>query len=127
MSNPNVDNNGLIQSPLKIKQDYDDIKNSRITYGKKEFSISTPYIQSQDDASSLMGWIISKIMKPRKSVGLKIFGLPIIQLGDIVKINYTDPEGVDVISKNSRFVVYSINHSRSVSGPNTEIFVSEVI
>jgi hypothetical protein len=74
-----------------------------------------------------MGWIISKIMKPRKSVGLKIFGLPIIQLGDIVKINYTDPEGVDVISKNSRFVVYSINHSRSVSGPNTEIFVSEVI
>jgi hypothetical protein len=127
-SNPNIGTSGgIVESPLKVKKDYEDIKNSRITYGKKEFSISAPYIQTQDDANDLMGWIISKTMKPRKSIGLKIFGLPTLQLGDIVKVNYSDSENVDVISKDSRFVVYNISTSRSFEGPQTEVFLSEVI
>ena len=107
------------------KRDFNDIKNSRITYGKKEFSLDSQYIQSQDEANSLMGWMIKKIMHPRKSVGLEIVNNPMIQLGDIVTIDYTI-NGVDELSS-SRFVVYSIEQSRGLDGPSMTIYLSEVI
>jgi hypothetical protein len=109
----------------QAKRDFNDIKNSRITYGKKEFSLDSQYIQSQDEANSLMGWMIKKIMHPRKSVGLEIVNNPMIQLGDIVTIDYTI-NGVDELSS-SRFVVYSIEQSRGLDGPSMTIYLSEVV
>lgn len=109
----------------QAKQDFNDIKNSRITYGKKEFSLDSPYIQTRDDANSLMGWVIKKIMHPRKSIGLEIFNNPTIQLGDILTVDYTI-NGVDELS-NSRFVVYSIEQSRSKDGPAMTVYLSEVV
>jgi len=117
-----------ISSPSVAKQQYQDIKFSRMTHGKKEFSLQAPYIQSQDDANNLMGWMISKIMKPRKSLGIKIFAMPIIQLGDIVKIDYTNKDGVsEITNPSSRFVVYSIEYDRSSAGPSMNVYVSEVV
>lgn len=107
------------------KQEFNDIKNSRITYGKKEFSLDSQYIQSQDDANSLMGWIIKKIMRPRKSIGLEIVNNPMIQLGDIVTLDYSI-NGVDELSS-SRFVVYSVEQSRGLDGPSMTIHLSEVV
>jgi len=96
-------------------------------YGKNEFSIDSPYIQTQDDAEQLMGWIINKLMKPKKSIGLDIFSTPTIQLGDIVTINYKDANGIDLVaSDKSRFVVYNTEYSRTPSGPNMKIYVSEI-
>ena len=126
-SNPQISSSNEVLSPLRIKQEYQDIKNSRITYGKKEFSISANYIQSQDDAAEMMKWIISKTMKPRKSVGVKVFGSSLIQLGDIVQISYQDQNQISEISPDSRFTVYSIDHSRSSEGPVTNIYLSEVL
>lgn len=107
----------------QAKKDYNDIKNSRITYGKNEFSIESQYIQSQDAATELMEWTINRIMKPRKSIGLEIFFNPTIQLGDIVKLNYTI-NGIDELSQ-SRFVVYSIEQSKNSEGPSMTIYLSE--
>jgi hypothetical protein len=74
-----------------------------------------------------MAWMISKIMKERKSIGVKIFSNPMIQLGDIVQIDY-ESEEVDVVAKkDSRFVIYNIEYSKSVSGPDMTVFLSEVI
>ena len=127
-SDPEFSEDGIIVSPIKAKQDFLDIKNSRITYGKKEFNISSAYIQSQDEASNLMSWIISKIMKPRKSIGLQVFGMPTLQLGDIVSIDYTSNDSIEQISlRDSRFVVYNIEYSRSLDGPSMNVFLSEVI
>jgi hypothetical protein len=127
-SDPETNDDGTIVSPLRSKKDYLDIKNSRTTYGRKEFNITSPYIQNQDEANNLMEWIISKIMKPRLSVGAKVFGMPIIQLGDIVSIDYETQDGVKQISNNnSRFVVYNIEYSRDSSGPSTNIYMSEVL
>jgi hypothetical protein len=107
--------------------EYIDIKNSRSTYGIKSFSISAEYIQTQDEANALMGWVVSKLSKPRKSVGLSVFGIPYVQLGDIVKVNYVDDDGVGQVSlKDSRYVVYTIEYSRDENGPNTVIYLSEV-
>jgi len=67
-------------------------------------------------------------MKPRKSVGVEVFGLPTVQLGDIVQIDYTNENGVNEIAeKNSRFVVYNIEYSRDQDGPKMTTYLSEVL
>lgn len=128
LSDPVELDTSRIVSPLDAKSQLFDIKVSRSTYGRNEFNLNPAYIQTQDDADEMMGWIISKVMKPRKSVGVKIFSIPTLQLGDIVTINYKNKEGVDVISDSSvRYVVYNIDYSRDSSGPEMTIYLSEVI
>jgi len=110
------------------------IKDSRITYGKKDFTLAAPYIQSQDSANNMMEWIISKIMKPRKMMGIKIFANSLIQVGDMIKIDYkeksdpNDANSQNVISDTaSSYVVYHVEYSKSSNGPDMTIYVSEVI
>jgi hypothetical protein len=128
LSNPQFSGDSLLYSPVKVKREYQDIKFSRITNGKKDFSLTVPYVQTQDAATDLMGWIASKVMKPRKSVGVKVFGMPTLQLGDIVDIDYVSKDGNIQISKaDTRFVVYSVEYSRaSGSGPEMIVYLSEV-
>lgn len=126
-SDPQLIDNTRVISPQVSKREYQDIKNSRITYGRNEFSIAAPYIQSHDDANDMMSWIMSKIAIPRKSVGANIFSTPILQLGDVVEVDYVDQNGVRIVSApNSRFVVYSTEYSRSVNGPEMTVYLSEV-
>ena len=126
-ANTSFNNTTLVKSPLKASQDYEDIKVSRLTYGKKDFSLDTPYIQTQDDAESLMSWVISKISKPRKSIGVKVFNLPILQLGDIVNINYKNSDGTDQITSTStRFLVYNIDYAKNQGGSDMTVYLSEV-
>ena len=126
-SNTDFNNVGLIKSPLKASQDYEDIKVSRMTYGKNDFTLDTPYVQTSDDAESLMSWIISKVSKPRKSLGIRVFNLPILQLGDIVNIHYKNSEGMDEISSTStRFLVYHIQYEKGPEGSDTTVYLSEV-
>jgi len=76
-------------------------------------------------ASNLMNWLVNKIMVPKKAVSVEIFANPMIQLGDIVKINYT----VDNVQQltNNRFVVYHIEYNRSSDGPSMTLYLEEVI
>jgi hypothetical protein len=127
LANPDLIGSNLVISPLKVKKDYQDIKSSRMSYGKKDFSLEVPYIQSHDAAENLMSWVINKIMKPRKSVGVKIFANPMIQLGDIVSLDYVDNSINMVAPKDSRFVVYNIEYSKDQSGPSMTVFLSEVV
>jgi hypothetical protein len=115
-----------VSSPFKVKKQYEGIKLSRMLHGNKDFSLDVPYVQSSDEANSLMSWLTQRIMKPRNSIGLKIFSLPTMQLGDIVKIDYLDND-IDVLdSKNKRYVVYSIDYTRSVSGPDMTVYLGEI-
>jgi hypothetical protein len=126
-SNPNISGSNLIKSPIKYDNDFKDIKVSRMTYGKKDFSLETPYIQTQDDANSLMEWIVNKVVKPRRSIGLKIFAIPTLQLGDIVTVDYTDSLGVNQVSDpKDRFVVYNISYAKNSEGPDMTVYLSEV-
>jgi hypothetical protein len=127
LSDPTIGKDSLIISPLRSQQDYDKIKTSRLTYGKKEFSLQPSYIQTEDDARELMSWIINKIMKPRRSIGMKVFSTPIVQLGDIVNIEYKDENNQNLVSSDdSRFVVYNIDYQKDSSGPTMTLFMSEV-
>lgn len=109
----------------ELNNKYIDIQNSRNTYGRKEFNISGSYIQNFDTANGIMQWMVNKVMRPKKSVGVSIFANPMIQLGDIVTINYN----VDNVLQNStsRFVVYHITYERSGDGPSMKLYLSEVV
>ena len=72
LSSPQLQGSAVITSPLVEKAKYDEIKQSRMIYGKNEFTIESPYIQSEDDAQQLMGWIINKVMTPKKAVGVNM-------------------------------------------------------
>lgn len=125
-SRPQISGSSLIVSPNKAKKEYQDIKASRLTHGINEFSLNAPYIQTHDDADNMMSWIISKIMKPRRSIGLNVFGMPVLQLGDIVEIDYKVDNVNQVSLDGARFVVYQIDYSYNESGPNMQVFLSEV-
>jgi hypothetical protein len=127
LSDPQLEGSTLITSPLVEKAKYDQIKLSRLIYGKNEFTIDSQYIQTQDDADELMGWIINKVMTPKKSIGISMFSIPTIQLGDIVTIDYKNNDGLDLVATTSdRFVVYNIEYGRSLSGPSMTLYLSEV-
>ena len=120
-------NKDLITSPDRVKEEYFEIKSSRIQYGRNDFNLTLPYLQSASEAESLMQWLVNKIMKPRMSLGIKIFPNPMIQLGDIISINYNDETGNPVvIDSTSRFVVYNIDYERDSSGPSMHLYLSEV-
>ena len=125
-ANPQIKEDMTILSPSTQKELYNDIKTSRITYGRNQFSLDSIYIQSADSANNLMEWLISKIMKPRKSVGVSVFANPTIQLGDIVSIDYSDSSNEVAFEPEKRFVVYSIDYSKDSSGPSMSLYLSEV-
>lgn len=125
-SNPKLSGDTVIKSPDIVAKEYDQIKLSRMLHGKNEFTIESPYIQDFDTANSLLGWIASKNLKPRKAVGLDIFSMPTLQLGDLVNIHYKQ-DGIDVIaSTDTKFVVYNIEYKKSNEGPIMTVHLSEV-
>jgi hypothetical protein len=105
---------------------YNNVLNSRNKYGRNDFSIEAEYIQTDDAAESMMDWIIKKVIVPRKTVGVTAFGVPHIQLGDIVNINYKS-NGVDIVANSStRFAVYNIEHQKSSGSIQTTLYLAEV-
>jgi hypothetical protein len=128
LSDPVIGTNGLMLNPNRVQQEYDRIRNSRMKYGNSEFTLETPYIQTTDVAEDTFGWIIDKISKPKKLVGVNTFATQTVQLGDIVSFNYTDPNsGIDVIAPTTmKFVVYNISYQKSSQGLSTTLYVVEV-
>jgi hypothetical protein len=108
-----------------LNNKYISIQNSRNTYGKKDFTLSGNYIQNFDTANNLMKWMVDKVMTPKKSVCVTVFANPMIQLGDIVQIDYE----IDNVLQNStgRFIVYHITYDRGSDGPEMKLYLSEVV
>jgi hypothetical protein len=124
-SEPVYDNFGIISPQVQISR-YNEVKSSRAKYGQRQFSMDSIYIQSQDQAEDLMGWIIEKTMRPRKQISMTVFPMPQAQLGDLVTIEYTMPGGVDYVNPELKFIIKEINYSRSPEGPSQSIRLVEV-
>jgi hypothetical protein len=126
-SDPELKGDAIVYSPKIEKEKYNNLKLSRLKHGRTDFNINVEYIQTTEEAEELMGWLLDKLMVPKKSIGLKIFANPTIQLGDIVSIDYKNNNGLDLVAlTSSRFVVYNIEYSRSLGGPDMTIYLSEV-
>lgn len=125
LSSPTVEKGVVVSSPAFVKQTYQDIKNTRSTYGRNEFSIEAPYIQSRDVANSVMSWLSERLMKPRKSLGIDMFANPTLQLGDIVQVKY-EADDIEQIPADKKFVVYQIDYSKTGSDTKMTAYLSEV-
>ena len=124
-SNPiRVDN--VFKSPAIQRKIFDEILSSRSKYGKKNFALTSEYIQNQDQANNLMEWLISKTLRPRKIVYIDSFATQILQLGDIINIDYDLPDGYKFVDVNKKFVVSEINYNRSIEGPTMTIKAVEI-
>lgn len=127
LSDPVQYSDGTILSPEKQRERYETIRVSRSNYGVNEFSLDAEYIQSEDAARNMMQWLVDKVMRPRRSIGIEVFPTPTIQLSDIVQINYQNSSGSDaVVPSSNRFVVYNIEYDRSENGPTMKIYLTEV-
>jgi len=126
-SDPELMGSSLLTSVLVEKEKYDRVKLSRLLHGTNEFSLESPYIQTQDAAEDVIGWILEKTMEPKQLVGVDIFSIPILQLGDIITVEYSNSDDtVNIIDPNKRFVVYQIDYNRNVDGPDMKVYLSEV-
>lgn len=119
-------NMNLLRDPLVAKQAFRDIRIDRRKRGKQEFSLQSEYIQRQDDAENMMAWLAGELTKQRVLIGIEMFPYPIIQLGDIVEVDYTDSNGVD-FAGGKRFVVYNIEYEKSEEGLNQKVYLAEVL
>jgi hypothetical protein len=118
--------NGAIQSPIVAQKFFDDVKSSRKKHGKREFNMAPVYIQSEDDANEMMQWLINKTLKNRLLLDINVFGVPQLQLGDILSIDFDLPEGVKFVNPDKQFIVYSIEQSKSIDDLSTNIRIMEV-
>jgi hypothetical protein len=115
-----------IFSPTTIEKILNGFKNSRFKHGKKSFAIESPYIQTQDFAENIMSWMIDKTLRQRNILVLSTFGTQLLQLGDIVNVEYTMPDGDDFVDPDKKFVVAGINNSRSLEQLSSQIKLVEV-
>ena len=127
LSDPIINPDGTLVNSLIQREEYNRIVNSRTKYGTNEFTIESPYIQTDDVAEEIFGWTIDKISKPRIVLGLNTFSTFNLQLGDILQINYKNVDGIDVISDtDKRFVVYNMEYSKNSGSENTTMYLVEV-
>lgn len=130
LSDSEIGTSSTVTNPLRVLEEYNTIKNSRIKYGVNEFTpIESPYIQSNDAAEDVFGWVIEKLSVPKKTIGINTFATTNLQLGDIVTIDYKDQQGdgINIISpEETRFVIYNMEYSKDQSGLTTTLYLVEV-
>jgi len=126
-SNPITGFDGTITDPFIQREEYNRILNSKTKYGSNEFSIETNYLQTDDAAEDIFGWILKNVTRPKILVGINVFGTFNLQLGDIVNVNYINNDGVNVVAPpEKKFVVYSMEYTKDVSNQNIVAYLAEV-
>jgi hypothetical protein len=127
LSDPIYEDDGTLKNPLIQRDEYNKIINSRYRYGIRDFSLTSPYIQTEESAEKILGWIIEKVSKPKILLGINTFSTFDLQLGDIVKINYKNNDGVDVVcDTDKRFVIYNIENNKSLEEETMTMYLVEV-
>jgi len=130
LADPPLQDDVMLYNPLHRKEEFDKIKVSRIKYGYKEFGgLDSIYIQDDSTAENILEWVTRKTMTPRKLIGVNVFGMPGLQLGDILSLHYKAEDDLDfdiVAPDGTRFVTYSIAYNRTPQGTTTTAYLVEV-
>ncbi len=83
---------------------------------KEPLVFQSSWLQNESDVKSLAEWIKSKVVNRGRIVSMKIFGNPILNIGDIVTIKYT----YQGFTGTEKLIITSIMHSYN-QGLETEI------
>lgn len=132
LDRPKMSGSQLIGNPTEYKQEYEQILNSRARYGRQEFEeLSSEYIQDDAVAEDMISWIVNKTFRPRQLLGVNVFGMSQIQLGDILTVDYqVNPTGATemeaITNKDKKFVTYQVDYNKTPDGTTSTIFLVEV-
>lgn len=127
LSDPIYRDDNTLYNPFIAREEYNSIVNSRSKHGVNEFTIESDYIQTDEAAEDVFGWVVKKISKPKILVGLNTFATFNLQLGDIIEINYKNNEGLDIISDSSkRFVIYNMEYNKTMGDESMTMYLAEV-
>lgn len=97
-------------------------------YGSQTFNLDSQYIQTISQAKNLMKWIIKYCGRQRLKMSMEIYPNPLLELGDKIRI-YDKSRGYTQDNDNFGdrvFVVSSISHSITGSGPSMTLEIVEV-
>jgi hypothetical protein len=75
-------------------------------HGEIQLEVSSDWIQSEAAAKAIGDWIVNNWAEPADTVDVKVFGNPLIRVGDVVNITYA-PKGIS----NVKFVVLTCSQS----------------
>lgn len=89
-----------------------------------EITIDTESVQSESQAEAVVSMISRSFSYQYKSISVKIFGNPLIQIGDIVKFNFYS--GKVISSTNDYYIVTRIAHDFS-GGLSTNLVIKPLI
>ena len=134
LSSPKMQGRKVVSDPNIYKEQYDRILESRQKFGRQEFqALQSDYIQDDAVAEDMLGWIISKTLKPRQLLGINVFGMPHMRLNDIYSIDYkvvpnrSNGIMVDAVTDSEKqFVTYQIDYSKDQNGVNMTAYLVEV-
>lgn len=90
--------------------------NDKITDTKQVTMFDTQWIQTREAAKGLADFVVSQWSKSTIDLDMQVFGNPIIQVGDIVSVDYASRG----FNSTTKFVVRSIDHDMS-TGITTRI------
>lgn len=97
-------------------------------YGSQTFNLDSQYIQTVSQARNLMKWIVKYCGRQRLKLSMEVYPNPLLELGDKVRI-YDKSRGYTQANSNFGdrvFVVSSIAHSITGSGPSMTLEIVEV-
>jgi hypothetical protein len=97
-------------------------------YGSQTFNLDSQYIQTVSQAKNLMKWITKYCGRQRLKMSMEIYPNPLLELGDKIRI-YDKSRGYTQDNNNFGdrvFVVSSISHSITGSGPSMTLEIVEV-
>jgi hypothetical protein len=119
--------NGLLQvvaNTVSAGDSYEIVRN--ISGGKNsyEISIDTEMIQSQSQAEAVASMISRSFSYRYKAINVKIFGNPLIQIGDIVKFNFYS--GKVTSSSDEYYIVTKVSHDFN-QGLDTTLTIKPLI
>ena len=104
---------------------YNRLRINRMRHGDKKVSLQSDFIQSSSSAESMLSWIMEKVSRPRKNIGVNIFPMPILQLGDLVSYDYAIGDNDVIAPADKQFVVYNITYEKDAGGSTMTVYTTE--
>ena len=119
--------NGLLQIVANTVIPGDQYELKKLVPGGRnsyEITIDTETIQSEAQAEAVASMISRSFSYQYKSINVKMFGNPLIQLGDVVKFNFYS--GKVLSSQNDYYIVTRVSHDFD-NGLSTDITIKPLI
>jgi hypothetical protein len=77
---------------------------------REPITFESTWLQNQDSVEKLAEWIKGNIVNKAKVVEIKVFGNPLISVGDIINVNYPYQE----FNGNEKIIITHVNHTFNV-------------